>query len=159
MIFDQDYKTCKLRKRNPSSNSSQPDRSLPIDSNHHGHSPETTILHISSSTGTSTSSLSSSSSSILEHNHIALAMINGKLMTISLHLSHSLSNSSTPERNSSCSSTEKSPEDIQPAYFTEKDRSLARLLTPRCCFGTIVFNETIYIIGNKQIHRDNIVYH
>ena len=81
-------------------------------------------------------------------------MINTKMFIVSIHLSRPiLSYPSTPEKNSSCSSNEKTPEEHNASYFSEEKPPLPRLLTPRCCFGTIVFNDTIFVIGkfrNRQ---------
>ena len=74
-------------------------------------------------------------------------MITGKILTISIHLSpSSLSNPSTPDK-TSCSSTEKISEEQCPILFPEQDIRLPVLLTPRCGFGTVVYNGMIYIIG------------
>ena len=47
----QDYQIYQLRKRNHSSTSTQPEHSPVLMSHEYNYSPETTILHISSSTG------------------------------------------------------------------------------------------------------------
>lgn len=82
----------------------------------------------------------------LEHNYIALAIITGKMLVISIHLS--TSNPHTPEHNS-LSPAEKSPEDNRttPILLAEKDFPLGSLQTARCCFGITTINEKIYIIG------------
>ncbi len=86
-----------------------------------------------------------------DHSYIAIAIIAGKILTVSVHISLPPSTPHTPEINGFLS-TEKITDDchpnpINPILTLDKDIALGSLLTARCCFGIASINETIYVVG------------
>ena len=92
------------------------------------------------------------SSTPSEHSYIAVAIINGKMLTISIHMSLPPSAPNTPD-NHSVISTETPIDDLNfhaihiPELSLERDMPLAPLQTARCCFGLASFNDKIYAVG------------
>jgi len=87
-----------------------------------------------------------------DHSYIAIAIITGKMLIISIHIS--LSSSSGPHipENNGFISTEKNSDDIHsnsinPILTFDKDISLGSLLIARCCFGIASLNDIIYVVG------------
>lgn len=80
----------------------------------------------------------------LEHSYIAIAMINGKMLSITIHLSPIPSSiPSTPDQGDVFLS------DNHP-MITEKDIPLATLAIARCGFGIASTEDTIFALGKLK---------
>ncbi len=86
-----------------------------------------------------------------DHSYIAIAIITGNMLAISIHISLSSSSPTTPEING-FTSTEKladecCPNTINSILIVDKNITLGSLLTSRCCFGAASLNDIIYVVG------------
>lgn len=111
--------------------------------------PETKLIHMSHSSGSFFSLHTSSSIDpfILEHSHIAIAIITGKMLILSIHTSIPSPISSTPEMNEIITTDTIYQNLSTPILTVEKDIPLGSLLTARCCFGSASYNDRIYVVG------------
>ncbi|CAF2445769.1 unnamed protein product [Rotaria sp. Silwood2] len=150
--FIQDYQSYKLTKRSlstASSSSNQNENSLfetpnlQINNNNlisntimNSHTPETKLIHFSQSN---------------DHSYIAIAIIKGKMIILSIHMSSPSPSPSTPDSNGA-TPIDKTFDDNQsntnsPILTFDKDIAFGSLLTARCCFGTVSINDMIYVVG------------
>ena len=93
---------------------------------------------------------------VSDHSYIAIAIVKGKMLAISIHMSPPSSNPTTPDH-STVGSLEKPADDQcairpnSPVPSLDTGVSLAPLLTARCCFGIASINETIYVVGRSRV--------
>ncbi|CAF0777365.1 unnamed protein product [Rotaria sp. Silwood1] len=158
--FIKDYQSYKLTKRTlsttSSSSSSQNENfsfetpNLQINNNNfssntiiNSHTPETKLLHMTQAN---------------DHSYIAIAIIKGKMLILSIHMSLP-SSPSTPEINGS-TPTDKTFDDNHsnpnsPILTFDKDVTFGSLLTARCCFGTASIDDMIYVVGKCGYNRSD----
>ncbi|CAF3458633.1 unnamed protein product [Rotaria socialis] len=144
-----DYQSYKLTKRNLSSSSTQIETfsfetpSLQINNTNLSSNailnlftPETKLIHMSQSN---------------DHSFIAIAIIKGKMLILSLHMSLSPSSPTTPELNVGVplekTYDENHSNGNSPILTIDNDIEFGSLVTARCCFGTASIGDKIYVVG------------
>ena len=116
--------------------------------------PETKLVHMSQLTGklqTIDFALAFITSSFPDYNCIAIAIIKGKMLTLSIYMPVSSSSSKTLE-NIDDKATEEVLKDNHSNMATsllrpDKNITFGSLLTARCCFGIASINNVIYVVG------------
>ncbi|UJR37422.1 hypothetical protein I4U23_030125 [Adineta vaga] len=147
-----DYQSYKLSKRSlstTSSSSTQNENSifeilnsqlnnttLASNTSTNSHATEVKLIHISQSS---------------DHSYIAIAIIKGKMLSISIHISVPPMTPSTPDKINIIPLERMADENqinpIGPTLTCDKNIALGSLLTARCCFGTASIDDYIYIVG------------
>ncbi|CAF3649637.1 unnamed protein product [Adineta steineri] len=87
-----------------------------------------------------------------EHSYIAIAIIKGKMLSISIHMSVGSSSPNTPEKNNISPMEKITADDNQanvmsPILTYDRDITLGLLSTARCCFGIASIDDNIYVVG------------
>ncbi|CAF2037873.1 unnamed protein product [Rotaria magnacalcarata] len=96
---------------------------------------ETTLIHIDQST---------------EYSYVAIGIVKGKMISISIHLSSSLTSTPITSENGHTFHTDDNDHienHTSPVLPIHKEIPLASLSIPRCCFGVISTNNKIFVVG------------
>ena len=147
-----DYQSYRVQKRNYSNSDHENslfekpnlqliNNNLPLSNNQHSSTNETKLIHMEPSTGWT----SSFSSSRLEHSYIAIAIVDGKMLSITIHLSPDVSDHGDvffTDQNH-----QQSNNHFHSYSTSEKDIPLATLFTARCGFGIVATTDTIFALG------------
>ena len=89
----------------------------------------------------------------LEHSYIAIAIVKGKMLSISIHTPSTSLSTPTTSENGDVMNTDKNGDDNHitsgsgPILTIDKDTPLASLSTARCGFGISSTNNAIFAVG------------